>query len=51
MQLAQDIVHHLEEDAKFILYKKDGDAVNNGETAFTVEASVIPSLKSRKTGA
>ena len=33
MQLAQDIFHHLEEDTKFNLYKKDGDAVNNGETA------------------
>lgn len=48
MQLAQDIFHHLEEDAKFALYKKDGDAVNNGETAFTVEASVHTILKAER---
>ena len=48
MQLAQDIFHHLEEDAKFTLYKKDGDAVNNGETAFTVEASVHTILKAER---
>jgi len=45
MQVAQEIFHHLEEGAKFTLYKKDGDAVNNGETAFTVEASVHTILK------
>ena len=28
MQVAQDIFHHLEEDAKFTLYKRDGDTVN-----------------------
>ena len=46
--LAQDIFHHLEEDAKFTLYKKDGDAVNNGETAFAVEASVHTILKAER---
>lgn len=48
MQLAQDIFHHLEEDAKFTLYKKDGDAVSNGETAFTVEAGVHTILKAER---
>src|SRR6185312_10353665 len=40
--------HHLEEDAKFTLYKKDGDMVSNGETAFTVEASVHTILKAER---
>lgn len=48
MQLAQDIFHYLEEDARFSLYKKDGDAVSNGETAFTVEAGVHTILKAER---
>ena len=48
MQLAQDIFHHLEEDARFTLYKKDGDRVSNGETAFTVEAGVHTILKAER---
>jgi nicotinate-nucleotide pyrophosphorylase (carboxylating) len=48
MQLAQDIFHYLEEDAKFTLYKKDGDAVSNGETAFTLEAGVHTILKAER---
>lgn len=48
MQLAQDIFHHLEEEAKFTLYKKDGDAVINGEIAFAVEASVHTILKAER---
>ncbi|WP_202985376.1 carboxylating nicotinate-nucleotide diphosphorylase [Mucilaginibacter inviolabilis] len=48
MQVTQDIFHHLEGDAKFTLYKKDGDPVSNGETAFTVEASVHTILKAER---
>lgn len=48
MQVTQDIFHHLEKDAKFTLYKKDGDTVSNGETAFTVEASVHTILKAER---
>lgn len=48
MQLAQEIFHHLEKEAKFTLFKKDGDAVNNGETAFTVEAGVHTILKAER---
>lgn len=48
MQIMQDIFHHLEEDAKFTLYKKDGDMVSNGETAFIVEASVHTILKAER---
>ena len=48
LQVAQDIFHHLEEDAKFTLYKKDGDTVSNGETAFLVEASVHTLLKAER---
>ncbi|MBK1896153.1 carboxylating nicotinate-nucleotide diphosphorylase [Chryseobacterium paridis] len=48
MQVAQEIFHYLEEGAKFTLYKKDGDVVNNGETAFTVEASVHTILKAER---
>jgi nicotinate-nucleotide pyrophosphorylase (carboxylating) len=40
MALAQEIFHHLEPEAKFTLYKKDGDKVENGETAFEVAAKV-----------
>ncbi|MDR3679027.1 MAG: carboxylating nicotinate-nucleotide diphosphorylase [Flavipsychrobacter sp.] len=40
MQLAQDIFYHLQPDAKFVLYKKDGDRVTNGEIAFEVAAKV-----------
>lgn len=48
IQLTQDIFHHLEEDARFTLYKKDGDTVSNGETAFTVEAGVHTILKAER---
>jgi nicotinate-nucleotide pyrophosphorylase (carboxylating) len=40
IQLAQDIFHHLQPDALFTLYKKDGDKVSNGEIAFEVAANV-----------
>lgn len=38
--LAKDIFHHLEPEAKFTVYKRDGDKVANGETAFEVSAKV-----------
>lgn len=40
VQLAKDIFHHLEPEAKFTIYKRDGDKVANGETAFEVSARV-----------
>lgn len=48
MQLTQDIFHYLGKDARFTLYKQDGDAVSNGETAFTVEAGVHTILKAER---
>ncbi|MBA3828132.1 MAG: carboxylating nicotinate-nucleotide diphosphorylase [Taibaiella sp.] len=45
VELAQQIFHYLEPDAAFILYKKDGDKVQYGETAFEVEARVHTILK------
>lgn len=46
--LAQEIFHYLEPDAAFTLYKKDGDAVHSGETAFEVTASVHTILKAER---
>jgi nicotinate-nucleotide pyrophosphorylase (carboxylating) len=40
MELAQEIFHYLEPDAKFTLYKQDGDHVKNGELAFEVATDV-----------
>ncbi len=40
VQLAKDIFHHLEPEAKFTVYKRDGEKVANGETAFEVSAKV-----------
>ena len=48
MHVTQDIFHYLEPDAQFTLYKKDGDKIINGETAFTVEASVHTILKAER---
>ena len=46
--MAQSIFHHLEPEAVFTLYKKDGDAVNVGELAFEVSASVHTILKAER---
>lgn len=40
VDLAQKIFRHVEPAAQFVLYKKDGDKVTKGETAFTVMAKV-----------
>jgi nicotinate-nucleotide pyrophosphorylase (carboxylating) len=48
ISLAQDIFHHLEPDAKFIVYKKDGDRMMKGETAFEVAASVHTILQAER---
>jgi nicotinate-nucleotide pyrophosphorylase (carboxylating) len=40
VQLAKDIFHHLEPEAKFTFFKRDGDKVAKGETAFEVSAKV-----------
>lgn len=40
VDLAQKIFRHIEPGAQFVLYKKDGDKVTKGETAFTVMAKV-----------
>jgi nicotinate-nucleotide pyrophosphorylase (carboxylating) len=46
--LAQDIFHHLEPGAAFTIFKKDGDPVINGETAFEVSASVHTILQAER---
>lgn len=48
MSLAQDIFHHLEPAAKFIIYKKDGQRMMKGETAFEVAASVHTILQAER---
>jgi nicotinate-nucleotide pyrophosphorylase (carboxylating) len=48
MDLAEEIFYFLEPGAKFTLYKKDGDRVALGETAFEVEASVHTILKAER---
>lgn len=46
--LAQDIFHHLEPGAKFIIYKRDGERMMKGETAFEVAASVHTILQAER---
>jgi nicotinate-nucleotide pyrophosphorylase (carboxylating) len=46
--LAQYIFHHLEPEAHFTLYKKDGDRVKNGEVAFEVAAKVHTILQAER---
>lgn len=48
LELAQDIFQHLEPGSQFKLYKKDGDKVSAGETAFEVSASVHTILKAER---
>jgi nicotinate-nucleotide pyrophosphorylase (carboxylating) len=48
ISLAQDVFHHLEPEAKFIIYKKDGDRMMKGETAFEVAASVHTILQAER---
>jgi len=48
VDLAQDIFHFIEPSAKFTLFKKDGDKVEKGETAFEVAAKVHTILKAER---
>lgn len=48
VQLAAQIFHFLEPEATFTFYKKDGDSVTKGETAFDVSASVHTILKAER---
>ena len=48
IDLAEEIFYFLEPSAKFILFKKDGDKVSNGETAFEVDASIHTILKAER---
>ena len=48
VNLAQQIFHYLEPEAQFVLYKKDGDKVGKGETAFEVDALVHTILQAER---
>ena len=48
LALAKDIFLTLEPFAKLTFHKKDGDVVTNGETAFTVSATVHTILKAER---
>lgn len=48
ISLAEDIFHFLEPEAAFTFFKKDGDTVINGETAFEVSAGVHTILKAER---
>ena len=48
ISLAQDIFHHLEPEAVFTVFKKDGESMMKGETAFEVSASVHTILQAER---
>ena len=48
ISLAQDIFHHLEPEATFTIFKKDGESIMKGETAFEVSASVHTILQAER---
>lgn len=48
MDLAEQIVQHLEPAARFSFQKKDGDAVKPGDVAFTLEARVHTILQAER---
>lgn len=48
IDLAQAIFHHLQPDAQIVLYKKDGDAMAVGETAFEVQAKIHTILQAER---
>ena len=48
LDLAKEIFHYLQPDASFTFYKKDGDQVTPGETAFDVKADVHTILKAER---
>src|SRR5215471_10604241 len=45
VDVAQKIFEFVEEESVFNAFKKDGDAMHNGETAFDVEANIHTILK------
>ncbi len=48
LAVAQEIFHYLEPGAQFQLYKKDGDTIAFGDTAFEVAARVHTILKAER---
>ncbi len=48
LDLAQKIFTYIEPEAQFVLFKKDGDRVTKGETAFTVIAKVHTILQAER---
>ena len=48
ISLAQDIFHHLEPEAVFTVFKKDGQTMMKGETAFEVSAAVHTILQAER---
>ena len=48
LSLAQDIFHYLEPEAVFTVFKKDGEPMMKGETAFEVAASVHTILQAER---
>ncbi len=48
MALAQQIVHHLEPEATFQIFKKDGENVSIGDVAFEMKAGVHTILKAER---
>lgn len=48
MEVAEKIFRHLQPDARFHPYKKDGDPMVNGELAFEVEAGVHTILQAER---
>jgi nicotinate-nucleotide pyrophosphorylase (carboxylating) len=48
LEVAQDIFYFLEPEAEFTFFKKDGDSVTKGETAFEVTAKVHTILKAER---
>lgn len=48
VQLAQDIFHYLEPEARFTIYKNDGDVVKHGDIAFEVAAKVHTILQAER---
>lgn len=48
VELAQEIFHYLEPEAQFTFFKKDGDKMAKGETAFEVSARVHTILQAER---
>lgn len=48
VDLAKEIFYHIEPEASFTLYKRDGDKVANGEMAFEVAAKIHTILQAER---